>query len=68
MSKEIHETTVRLDSEMAYRLGVVAQVLGISRNALMKQAISESVITYEGDPDYQKKRKGWIKRLQSVGS
>ena len=59
---------MRLDSDIADRLGVIAQVLRISRNTMMKQAITESVITHEEDPDYQKQRKKWIDKLASVGN
>lgn len=67
-TEKVYETTVRLDSDIADRLGVIAQVLGISRNTMMKQAITEAVITYEGDPKYQKDRQGWIDKLSSVGT
>lgn len=67
-TEKIYETTVRLDSEIADRVGVIAQVLGISRNTMMKQAITESVITYEGDPGYRKRRKKWIDKLSNVGT
>lgn len=67
-TEKTYETTVRLDSEIADRLGVIAQVLGISRNTMMKQAITESVITYEGDPEYRKRRKKWIEKLSNVGT
>jgi predicted transcriptional regulator len=66
--RKIHETTIRLDVDMANRLGVVAQVLGKSRQELMNQAVTESVITYEGDPEYQKLRKQWISNLAKVGN
>jgi len=67
-TEKIYETTVRLDSDIADRLGVIAQVLGISRNTMMKKAITESVITHEEDSKYQKKRKEWIDRLANVGT
>lgn len=67
-TEKIYETTVRLDSDIADRLGVIAQVLRISRNTMMKQAIVESVITYEEDTDYQKQRKKWIDKLASLGN
>ena len=64
----IHETTIRLEQDMANRLGVVAQVLGKSRQELMNQAVTESVITYEGDPEYQELRKKWLSALAKVGN
>ena len=60
--------TVRLDVETANRVGVIAQVLHVSRNELICQAITESVRTYEDDPQYQKKRKEWIENLAKVGA
>jgi predicted transcriptional regulator len=67
LSKEskpkIHETTVRINVEIAHRLAVIAQVLGMSRNGFMNQAITESVLIYEGDPDYQQKLKEWVETL-----
>ena len=53
---------------MANRLGVVAQVLGKSRQELMNQAVTESVITYEGDSVYQKQRAKWLSDLAKVGN
>jgi predicted transcriptional regulator len=67
-TEKTYETTVRLDSEIADRLGIIAQVLGISRNTMMKRAITESVIVHEGDPEYQKQRKKWIDKLSNVGT
>ncbi len=66
--RQIYETTIRLDMEMANRMGIVSQVLGKSRNALMTQAITESILTYEGNPEYQKQRKEWIAKLAKVGT
>ncbi len=60
---EIHETTVRIDVEIAHRLRVIAQVLGMSRNRFMSLAITESVLIYEDDPDYQQKLKEWVENL-----
>ncbi len=65
---KVHETTIRLSMDMANRLGVVAQVLGKSRQALMNQAVTESVIIYEGDPEYQKLREKWLSDLAKVGN
>jgi len=66
--RKMHETTIRLSVDMANRLGVVSQVLGKSRQELMNQAVTESVITYEGDPEYQSLRKKWLKDLSNVGN
>ena len=66
--RRISEMTLRLDGEIANRVGVIAQVLNVSRNELMCQAITESVGTFEGDPEYQKKRKEWIENLAQVGA
>ena len=66
--RKVHETTIRLSQDMANRLSVVAQVLGKSRQELMNQAVTESVITDEGDPEYQKARKKWISDLAKVGN
>lgn len=64
----IHETSVRMDKELASRLSLIAQVTGTSMNQLMVQAIRESVTLTEGDADYQEKRKTWLKQLQGVGT
>ena len=66
--RTVYETTIRLSVDMADRLGVLSQVLGKSRQELMNQAVTESVITYEGDPEYQKLRKKWINDLAKVGN
>ena len=72
MSKELrpetHVTTLRLKVETAKRLGVVAQVLHMSRNELIRQAIAEFVLIHEGDPEYQQKRREWIENLAKVGA
>jgi predicted transcriptional regulator len=60
--------TLRLDLEIASRVGVIAQVLHLSRNELICQAITESVRTYEDNPEYQKKREEWIENLANVGA
>lgn len=65
---ELHETTIRMEKDLAGRLSVISQVLGESMNQLMIQGIRESVALYEGDPEYQEKRRAWIKNLASVGS
>jgi hypothetical protein len=57
-----------MDAELANRLSVISQVLDVSMNKLMVQAIKESIVVYEGDPDYQAKRKAWIKELAGVGT
>jgi predicted transcriptional regulator len=61
-------TTVRINVEIANRLAVVAQVLGISRNKFMSQAVAELVLIHEGDPEYQQKRREWIENLAKVGA
>lgn len=66
--REIHETTVRMDRETASRLGMIAQVLGLSMNQLMVQAIKEIVNFYEGDPEFQAKRKEYLKVLAGIGA
>lgn len=66
--QQIHETTVRLDRETASRLSMVAQVLDTSMNALMNQAIKETVNFYEGDPEFQQKRKEYLRRLSGIGA
>lgn len=72
MSKErrqqIHETTVRIDRETASRLSLIAQVLEVSINSLMTQAIKETVNFYEGDPEFQEKRKTYLKHLSGIGA
>ena len=40
----------------------------MSRNELMNQAVTESVLLYEGDPEYQQKRKEWLEKLAQVGA
>lgn len=65
---DIHETSVRMDKELANRLSLIAQVTGTSMNQLMVQAIKESVLVTEGDGEYQAKRKAWLKELQGVGT
>ena len=57
-----------MDRELANRLSVISQVLNISMNQLMIQAIRESVAIYEGDAEYQAKRQKWIKELAGVGT
>lgn len=59
--------TFGLDLKTANRVGVIAQVLNVSRNELICQAITESVRTYENDLEYQNKRKEWIENLAKVG-
>jgi predicted transcriptional regulator len=66
--QQIHETTVRMDRETASRLSLVAQVLDVSINQLMNQAIKETVNFYEGDPEFQEKRKSYIKNLAGIGA
>jgi predicted transcriptional regulator len=63
----IHETSVRMDKELASRLSLIAQVTGTSMNQLMVRAIKESVIVTEGDEEFQEQRKAWLKQLQGVG-
>ncbi len=65
---KIHETTIRMTVDIANRLGVIAQVFGKSRQELMNQAVVESVITYEGDSEYQKLRKKWLNDLANLGN
>ena len=65
--QKISEMTFGLDLEIANRVKVIAQVLNVSRNELICQAVTESVRTYEDDPEYQKKRQGWIESLAEVG-
>jgi len=66
--RSIHETSVRMDRELANRLNLIAQVTGTSMNQLMVQAIRESVTLTEGSPEYQEERKAWLKQMQGVGS
>jgi len=66
--QEIHETTIRLGLDTANRLGMIAQVKGVSRNDLMNQAILQFIVEHENDSDYQAERKGWIQNLSEVGA
>ena len=66
--REIHETTVRMDRETASRLGFISHVLDQSMNQLMVQAIKELVVLYEGDPEFQAKRKDYLKTLSGIGA
>ena len=66
--RRISEMTFGLDLKTANRVGVIAQVLNVSRNELICQAITESVRTYENDLEYQNKRKEWIENLAKVGA
>lgn len=65
--KETYETTVRMDPDLAKRLNVISQVLDVSMNQLMVHAIRESVTIYEGDAEYQEKRKVYLKELAGIG-
>lgn len=67
-SKGMHETTIRMEGDLSSRLSMAAQLLGQSRNAIMVQAIKESLMLYESDPEYQKKRTEWIASLANVGT
>lgn len=69
MSEEktaIKETTIRMDQDLADRLSIVAQVKDMSMNQLMVQAIKESIMLYEGDPEYQNQRQTWFEKLRGM--
>jgi predicted transcriptional regulator len=66
--QQIHETTVRIDRETASRLSLIAQVLDVSINSLMTQAIKDTINFYEGDPDFQEQRKSYLKNLAGIGA
>lgn len=68
MEKKSHEMTLRMDPDLRERLSVVAQVTGTSMNQLIVQAITETLMFIEGDPEYQQNRQAWLTRLQEVGT
>lgn len=63
-----HSSTVRMPPELAERLSVISQVLDISQNQLVVNAIRETIMFYEGDQQFQTQRQDWLKHLNGVSA
>jgi hypothetical protein len=63
MATDKYETTVRMEGDLATRLGVVSSVTRESKNALIVAGIQQIISDYEGDAEFQKARAAFIKSL-----
>ena len=57
-----YNTTIRMDGELADRLGVISQVRSQSKNSLIVAAIRQFVIELESDPSYIEERNALLQR------
>lgn len=62
MADDRYETSIRMDGDLAQKVNTIAQVLGVSMNKIMVDALKETVMFYEGDPDFKEKHKQWLQR------
>ena len=58
-------TTVRMDTSLGERLGLISQVRSQSKNSLIVAAIKQLVTDIEGDSEFQRERKQMLDRWSS---
>ena len=62
MDAQKYHTTVRMDGDLAERLGLISQVRGQSKNSLIVAAVKQFVLDLESDPTYLEERTKLLER------
>lgn len=65
MDAQKYHTTVRMDEDLAERLGLISQVRGQSKNSLINAAVKQFVLDLESDPTYREELEQRLERWSS---
>lgn len=64
----MNERTLRLDPDLADHLELIAQVKGMSQNAVIVEAVEDYVKRIESDGEWEKLSSEWMSKLNRIAT